>query len=206
MPKKFSDKQRVLIKEKMINIGIEMFGQFGFSKISIDEIIRETGISKGSFYNFYESKEEYFMDVLERLESDNRSQMDVILKDKSLSPSLRFSAYMTANIESMEKNLILVNMKYQDIENLMMRLPSERISRHMEGDMQFTMNIIKELREEAGLGHDVDWEALSAMFHFIFYIFIHKREIGESQYKAGMKKYIEMICDYLFSKEQPENI
>ena len=198
MPKKFSEKQKSAISGKLISIGIEMFSRFGFSKTSIDEIIKQVGISKGSFYSFYDSKESYFMDVLEEIEADTRAQMNSILENKDLTPAQRFKEYMSANIDSMEKNPMLSNMHYQDIENLILILPSERIDRHMEKDIKFTIELIESLRREAGQKSKVSYEAISGMFQFIFYIFLHRNEIGVSQYRAGMQVYIDMMSNYLF--------
>jgi AcrR family transcriptional regulator len=44
------------MKEKILNQAIKMFKEKGFGKVSIDEICDECGVTKGSFYHHYKSK------------------------------------------------------------------------------------------------------------------------------------------------------
>lgn len=44
------------MKEKILNQAIKMFKEKDFGKVSIDEICDECGVTKGSFYHHYKSK------------------------------------------------------------------------------------------------------------------------------------------------------
>jgi len=89
MPKGFSNEEKNVIREKLIDAGKEMFGHYGFKKVSIDEVVRHVKISKGTFYLFFDSKESYFMEVLEGLDKENRKSLLSIIEDKTLSPEKR---------------------------------------------------------------------------------------------------------------------
>ncbi|OQY34956.1 MAG: hypothetical protein B6241_03025 [Spirochaetaceae bacterium 4572_59] len=46
---------------ELIQTGIALFGHYGFEKTSINQISGTCGIAKGSFYNFFTSKESFFL-------------------------------------------------------------------------------------------------------------------------------------------------
>ncbi|RPJ03614.1 MAG: TetR/AcrR family transcriptional regulator, partial [Spirochaetaceae bacterium] len=60
MPKGFTEREKELIRKKLYTEGTRLFGQYGVQKTTVDEIAKAAGISKGSFYGFYDSKEELF--------------------------------------------------------------------------------------------------------------------------------------------------
>lgn len=61
----FSDNEKELINLKLIEVAEECLKKYGVRKTTVDQIVQMTGISKGSFYNFYPKKEILFFTVLE---------------------------------------------------------------------------------------------------------------------------------------------
>jgi AcrR family transcriptional regulator len=59
-------------RQTIVNAAIDEFAEFGFEASSINRIVANSGISKGSFYQYFEDK----MDVFKYL-------MDVIAKEKT---------------------------------------------------------------------------------------------------------------------------
>jgi len=49
----------------LVNAGIELFSQYGFKKISVDEIASHCGLSVGTFYKHFPSKEAFYETILE---------------------------------------------------------------------------------------------------------------------------------------------
>ena len=47
--------------------GLEVFYKKGYYNTSIDDILRTLGLSKGAFYHHFESKEDYFISILQNL-------------------------------------------------------------------------------------------------------------------------------------------
>ncbi len=72
------------MKEKIMHKAIELFSERGFDKVSVDEICKECGVTKGAFYHHYKSKHivilAYFQDVL----SDNQDVFIEIVIEKSI--------------------------------------------------------------------------------------------------------------------------
>ncbi len=68
MPKGFTEYEKELIRKRLLEQGQRLFSAYGLKKTNIEEIAKAAGISKGAFYNFYESKEALFMEVIEQAE------------------------------------------------------------------------------------------------------------------------------------------
>lgn len=74
----FTEKQQNEIREKLFHAGIEYLKTYGVQKITVDKLVAAAGIAKGSFYNFYKSKEEFLFALSEY--AGNR--MDEMLRRK----------------------------------------------------------------------------------------------------------------------------
>jgi AcrR family transcriptional regulator len=52
-------------KEHIIKIACKLFLQKSFKEVTMKELVKATGLSKGAFYHYFESKEQLFLAVLE---------------------------------------------------------------------------------------------------------------------------------------------
>lgn len=52
-------------KQIILNAGFRIFGEYGYSKASIEDIVKEAGISKGSLFYYFGSKKNYFLYIYE---------------------------------------------------------------------------------------------------------------------------------------------
>lgn len=52
-------------KEKIFNVSIDLFSEFGYDGVSIRQIAREVGIKESSIYNHYKSKESILDAILD---------------------------------------------------------------------------------------------------------------------------------------------
>lgn len=63
MPKIFSSEERDRIVDRLRSVASSALSIYGVKKTTVDYLVEEAHIAKGSFYLFYESKEELFCDV-----------------------------------------------------------------------------------------------------------------------------------------------
>ena len=52
-------------RKQLVDLGLELFGHKSFDDISIDEIAREAGVSKGLLYHYFSSKRAFFVAAVE---------------------------------------------------------------------------------------------------------------------------------------------
>jgi len=63
MGKAFSEKEKEIIKENIMNTAIELFHNNGTKSLSISELTKRVGIAQGSFYNFWKDKDSLIIDL-----------------------------------------------------------------------------------------------------------------------------------------------
>lgn len=79
MPKIFSEQEREIIRTKLLNAGIEELENKPYRSIAIDSLAAKVGIAKGTFYNFFSSKEAYFYAVMQFVKEKNRNELKELL-------------------------------------------------------------------------------------------------------------------------------
>jgi len=63
MPRPFTDSEREAIRARLIEAGRASFLRYGLRKTTIEDLVRPAGIAKASFYLFFGSKDELFVEV-----------------------------------------------------------------------------------------------------------------------------------------------
>ncbi len=63
---------------RIIQAALELFTQKGFEKTSVESITRKAGVAKGTFYNFFEKKEDVLLYFLDR--EYVKSEAEIALK------------------------------------------------------------------------------------------------------------------------------
>jgi AcrR family transcriptional regulator len=57
-------------REKIVNAAIEEFAEYGLENASTNRIVSNSGIAKGSFYQYFEDKKDIFMHLLRVIEEE----------------------------------------------------------------------------------------------------------------------------------------
>ena len=84
-------------KEKILASAKELFHENGFQQTSVDEILKQSGVTKSNFYYHFKSKEELGLTILDRF--IRHYETDVLLKtlgNRSLQPSERLNEFYKA--------------------------------------------------------------------------------------------------------------
>jgi AcrR family transcriptional regulator len=63
MPRAFTDVEKETIREKLTAAGRSCFLRYGLKKTTIEDLVKPAGIAKASFYLFFASKEQLFVDI-----------------------------------------------------------------------------------------------------------------------------------------------
>ncbi|MEO5658186.1 MAG: TetR/AcrR family transcriptional regulator [Polaromonas sp.] len=83
-------------RELLLRAGLEVLTEKGFSAAGLDEILRRVGVPKGSFYHYFESKEAFGAELIERYAAYFARKLERHLGDTSLSPLARLHSFVAA--------------------------------------------------------------------------------------------------------------
>jgi len=79
--KGFSDRERDRIRDGLIRAGREQFSAFGHDRTRISDLTDEVGIATSTFYQFFDSKEALYLEILAHEQSRMADELEGILED-----------------------------------------------------------------------------------------------------------------------------
>lgn len=127
MAKSFTEREKENIKRSLQNACKQSWTQYGYKKTSVDELCKQTGISKGAFYLFFESKEALFCEVLC---SEQERICDAVSTVLEKQPDKRGAAEALKLIyREYDKNNFLYDANSADFTVFMNKLSAEQAKR-----------------------------------------------------------------------------
>lgn len=198
MSKAFSEDERLNIKQKMMEMAIEIFHESGTKGLSIKELTKRAGIAQGSFYNFWKDKDALIMDVMQyRL-----SQKLEIAKqsfDESLENPVKFLVDIIYEHSIDLKEKYKKKPIYTQALNMLSKKTENRV---YEANSLYTdfINKLAEYWKEQNAVKDVDEKGLINAFTGSFLLFSNYYKFEEGYFNdilkvfisAVVKKYIEL--------------
>jgi len=76
-------------RQRILETGAEIIHLKGFNHTGIQEILKAAGVPKGSFYNYFKSKEDFGLQVIDYFEGFFASLSREIVEDTTISPLTR---------------------------------------------------------------------------------------------------------------------
>jgi AcrR family transcriptional regulator len=200
MPKAWSKQEKEIIRKNLINKSMKLFEKYGLQKTTVDEIVRAAGISKGSFYLFYGSKEELYFDVLETVEGEFREKMfeNAFKTEKNKRKS--FKAFLNQMIELLITMPLYREINSTNYELLLQKLPEETLKKHIESDQEDISKYFRYWMEQ-GWMRKVDMEALNGLLLSLIYLVIHRDDFEGTNFEATKELWIDALASYLITEE-----
>lgn len=87
------DMRRKISRENILEVGMELFHGLGFNGVSIGDITAKVGIPKGSFYNHFQSKQEFLGHVIDRYALESRRLVENNLMATGVPPLQKLKNY-----------------------------------------------------------------------------------------------------------------
>jgi AcrR family transcriptional regulator len=199
MPRAFNEAERARIRERLIAAGKKSINRAGIRLLVVDDIAREAGISKGSFYSFFPSREDFILSVFESWEVEYRSALFAEITEGKGTPRQKLERFFLGAFEILEREPGLAGMRYREIERLMEGLPPERLKAHQASDKRalesaFALWAKEELLDREALA------ALPGITAALFSVAIHKDDFQEGTFAPTIKVLSEALAMRLASE------
>ena len=82
MSPKVSTQYKIELRERILQSAVTIFSKYGFDKARMEDISLEAGISKGTLYLYFKSKDELFFAICENNIKKLKEQLDFLLAQK----------------------------------------------------------------------------------------------------------------------------
>jgi AcrR family transcriptional regulator len=80
--------RRKITKQDILSTGMGLFHRLGYNGVSVGDITGKAGIPKGSFYNHFESKQQFLEQVLDTYALESLELVQKHLLDARIPPPL----------------------------------------------------------------------------------------------------------------------
>lgn len=98
IPREYSD-----TREALLRAGIEALTERGFNTTGLDGLLKRVGVPKGSFYHYFESKEAFGRELMQRYAQYFAAKLDHWLLNTDLAPLDRLAAFVESAKEGLQR-------------------------------------------------------------------------------------------------------
>ena len=189
----FTERQNESIRSDLIREARRCGVTIGMRKTSVEQLTEAVGISKGSFYKFFDSKELLFFVVLEDIHTECFAAARKSLMENAHLPSAdRAAAAILAACRWLSETQAFVFIE-NDAEFLLHRLPEEVKTAHYHDDETH----IRALLEESGLQPRGGMALAAATVRGLILTVSHQEQIG-ALYPQVLETLVRGACRELF--------
>ncbi|WP_018931555.1 TetR/AcrR family transcriptional regulator [Gracilibacillus lacisalsi] len=205
MAKGFTEHEKKSIRQQLIDVGTHLFAELGVKKTSIVQLTSAVGIAQGSFYQFFDSKEVLFFDILE-MEEANLKQKILNKFDNENITKQGFKEMLLYGIDLIDQNrFIKQTFQGETLEHLVRKLPPERLQQHAEQDEWVLSPLIHKWQKNNCMVNR-STPTITAVLRGFYTILLHKKEIGEDIYPDAVDLLAECLAAGLIQEEDKDDL
>lgn len=91
-------------KTSLLEAGACIMVTKGYNNTGIQEVLEATGVPKGSFYYYFDSKEDFATQIIDHFDNTQTEKLKHYLEDRKLNPLERLKAYCNAGRKALKEN------------------------------------------------------------------------------------------------------
>lgn len=194
----FTSEEKEVIRKKLHKVAKECLQRYGVKKTTVDQMAAMVDISKGSFYNFYSSKEMLFFTVLEEYQIDVMNRLTEQLDMETKIDTNRLVELLYDFYQDFRYSFMYTIFKNHEMELLVRKLPKEAITNHHLIDDRMVKKIVSRIN----IRENVSVEIVSALFRTIAMTILHIEEIGEEQFDTTLKLVIQGVVEQITKEDR----
>ncbi len=199
MPAIFNDEKREKIRVKLLENGFESIKRFGMKKTSVEEVAKASGIAKGTFYNFFPSKEAFVASIIQHKRDAIKHEIAKLageaggLTKEAAVKILRSMAFGDVNLYAY--------LTAEDLAVLAARAPQDIIP--MEVDVAKTTNALLSLIPDKRA--DYDWQEIANYIKIMTLTVMNRKMLIEGALEKNINGIITLIIDSIFGTGEIES-
>lgn len=139
MPRSFSEKERAIIKQSMLDAGSSLMRTKNIRQITVEEIAVAANISKGSFYSFFNSREELFWSVIK---AEEQQLFDEISEIASWEADTEDKIRKVFYDVFLRKSWIVYSISESDLQYIARKMPTEILEADTERVYMINKNLL----------------------------------------------------------------
>lgn len=185
MPKAFSLQEKSDIRDALVNAGLKRFGEQGIRATRVDDICKDVGIAKGSFYNFFPTKEDLFMTLADERDIAHKDDMRAWLLETEGDAVTIAGGFFDFMMERIETDLVLKIVRDRnEIQHLLRKVSPALMAENVRRDKRFLHEIAEIFNERFSLG--IDGQTLQGLMSLMLSLSMQREMISITADYDGM--------------------
>ena len=203
MVRAFSDEEKEVIRQAVVQAAERLFTEQGFSKTTISEIARTAGIGKGTFYLFFKSKEEVVWALHDAMHHRFHDELTEILGGISTNPLEAIPAFLRAVFGIFNDPLVVKLQQTGDFARLARAMTHEQMEEHTAMSLDGMISLVV-AAQRAGAIVEGDPAVIAGTIRSVCFIGLHREEIGEEIYPEVVDMVISLVAKGLTRKGEEQ--
>ncbi|MCB9682859.1 MAG: TetR/AcrR family transcriptional regulator [Alphaproteobacteria bacterium] len=198
MPRALTDDERTLVRARLLDAARARFARQGIRKTRIDELASDAGIGKGTFYQFYDSKEALFLDLHQADEGASQQALTAELDALAGQPAARVRRFLTFQLEILRDHPLLHWLVDPgEVTALLVRLGPEALVAEQAKDEVFFQALVQRMIAEGDVRDDVDVPAVAALGRALFALLHDRAILGDAIFDRIVGTLIDALVAHL---------
>lgn len=188
MPKIFSEEDRENIRLHLLENGRSMLEKKSYNSISVADLAGESGIAKGTFYNFFPSKEAFFYEVMLLIRDENRKEILQFAKNPS----------KEALVEMLYKRYTKTKTVYDYFEPEELKIIFRKLPGKAQDADENSVELAKNLITACGIDESVQAGVIVNLMNVAANAAANKEFLVAEYYEETIMVIAKAIADYIY--------
>jgi AcrR family transcriptional regulator len=184
----FTDEERAAIRLKLISAGYELITDCGIKKMTIAMVAKAAGVAVGSFYNFYDSKEEFVVALISETEQKAMAKMMTNFSEDGTIELKRFLEVYSENFRP--ENNFYLRIRLDDWVWLKTHLKGSQYF-NTEKDLEKFEFLLPRIK---GIRKDIDPGVVTNFIKSIYAMYQNR----DSLFEDSLQTNVDLIFDTLY--------
>lgn len=195
MPK-FGERETDRIRKCLIERGEQLFLAHGLKKVTVDELAREAGIAKATFYRFFPGKEDLFLEIAMIRRKEIFCALETVLKRPGSDREKVYSVFYVMS-ELMSRYPILSTIDSEIEEAVRRRASQERLESFQKQGLDAVGAMI-----ENGIRFRYPQSVVTAAFEALYQAWIGMQDKPLEVKKQAINLLLDGLLDRLLENER----
>ncbi|WP_256298274.1 TetR/AcrR family transcriptional regulator [Haloarchaeobius salinus] len=190
----FSDAERERIREGLVAEGRELFSRYGLSKTTLADLTDPVGIATSTFYQFFDSKEALYLEILDREGEKLLPQMLAPFEEHD-DPEDAIVGFLTTLLDEIETNPLVRQLVIEtdELDRLREHHTGTELREERERSLAYFLPYV-EAWYEAGQVEGPSPEVVANAIRSVSFLTLHREDIGRDRYRETRDLVIRAVA------------
>lgn len=188
-------------RDRIIETGAEIIHRKGFNHTGIQEILNSANVPKGSFYNYFKSKQDFGLQIIDYFSAHFKQIAAETLEDTRVSPLNRIYRFLTAFMEYFESQNFAGGCPIGNLAQEMGDLSPvfrEKLSETIDMMIDAYQQVLAEAQKDRKISKNLDIRDTASFIVAAWHGAIIQMKL--TQDLAPLKNHRKFIFDYILKK------